>query len=107
MLGMLVTLTSIGAGALGAAILVYLYPLRLTPLRLVGTDLAHAVPLALVAGAGHLAAGNVDFRLLGELLAGSLPGIVLGARWSSQVSEAVLRLLIAVMLAVCAGKIVW
>jgi uncharacterized membrane protein YfcA len=61
----------------------------------------------LVAGAGHLAAGNVDFRLLGELLAGSLPGIVLGAWWSSRVSEAVLRLLIAVMLAVCAAKIVW
>jgi uncharacterized membrane protein YfcA len=106
-LGGLVTLTSIGAGALGVAILVYLYPLRLTPVKLAGTDLAHAVPLALVASAGHLAAGNVDFRLLGALLAGSLPGIVLGAWWSTRASEAVLRLLIAATMAVCGIKILW
>ncbi len=107
MLGALVTLTSIGAGALGAAVLLYLYPLRLTPAKLVGTDLAHAVPLALVAGSGHLAAGNVDFRLLGTLVAGSLPGIVLGAWWASRAPEGALRLIIAVMLMVCSVKMLW
>jgi uncharacterized membrane protein YfcA len=72
-LGLLVTLTSVGAGALGTVMLLYLYPLRMTPARLVGTDIVHAIPLTLLAGAGHLAMGNVDFRLLGFLLLGSVP----------------------------------
>jgi uncharacterized protein len=71
-LGVLVTLTSIGAGALGTVMLVYLYPLRLNASKLVGTDLAHAIPLALIAGMGHLTLGNVDYRLLLNLLMGSM-----------------------------------
>ena len=69
----LVALTSVGAGALGTVALVYLYPFRLTAAKLVGTDLAHAIPLALVAGAGHLMLGNTDFALLGNLLVGLDP----------------------------------
>ena len=91
MLGLLVTLTSVGAGALGAVMLICLYPLRLTPPRLIATDIVHAVPLAIFAGAGHLMAGNVDLALLGNLLLGSVPGVVIGARLSSRLPHAVLR----------------
>lgn len=98
-LGVLVTLTSIGAGALGSVMLVFLYPLRLTPVKLVGTDLAHAIPLALVAGAGHILLGNVDFVLLVSLLLGSVPGVLLGAHFGGKLPEKVLRLTIALMLA--------
>jgi uncharacterized protein len=73
-LGVLVTLTSIGAGALGTVMLVYLYPMRLNASKLVGTDLAHAIPLALIAGLGHLSLGNVNYSLLINLLLGSIPG---------------------------------
>ena len=97
-LGVMVTLTSIGAGALGTVMLVYLYPVRLTAAKLVGTDLAHAIPLALLAGAGHLALGNVDFGLLGTLLAGSIPGILIGATLSARVPEGLVRGAIAVIL---------
>jgi len=79
LLGVIVTLTSVGAGALGAVLLLALYPLRLTPQRLVGTDLMRAIPLALVAGAGHWLMGNVDWVLLGWMLLGSVPGVLLGA----------------------------
>ncbi|MCB1829972.1 MAG: sulfite exporter TauE/SafE family protein [Gammaproteobacteria bacterium] len=103
-LGSLVTLTSIGAGALGSVILVFLYPLRLTPVKLVGTDLAHAIPLALVAGAGHILLGNVDFVLLGTLLLGSIPGVLLGAHFGGKLPEQVLRLTIALMLALIGFK---
>ena len=78
-LGVLVALTSIGAGALGTVMMVHLYPLRLTPHKLVGTDLAHAIPLALLAGLGHLFIGNVDTTLLVNLLLGSIPGVLLGS----------------------------
>jgi hypothetical protein len=78
-LGVLVALTSIGAGALGTTFLVYLYPLRLTPRLLVGTDLAHAIPLALLTGLGHLWLGNVSWSLLGTLLVGSIPGVIAGS----------------------------
>jgi uncharacterized membrane protein YfcA len=104
-LGALVTLTSIGAGALGTVMLVYLYPLRLTPSRLVGTDLAHAIPVALVAGVGHLALGNVDFGLLGWLLAGSLPGAWIGAHFSTRAPERFLRNAIALILLVIGLRI--
>lgn len=104
-LGVLVTLTSIGAGALGAVLLVYLYPLRLTPAKLVGTDLAHAIPVALVAGLGHLALGNVDFVLLGWLLAGSLPGVWLGSRLSMKVPQQLIRGAIAFILLVVGVRI--
>jgi uncharacterized protein len=105
LLGFLVTLTSIGAGALGAVLLLALYPLRMVPARLVGTDIVHAVPLTLVAGAGHLAMGHVDLPLLGWLLAGSLPGVALGALLSGRVSERTLRLVIAVVLGAVSLKL--
>jgi hypothetical protein len=98
-LGVLVTITSVGAGALGMTMLVILYPgVRLV--RLVGTDVAHAVPLTLVAGIGHLLLGNVDWILLVSLLLGSLPGITLGSHMSSRVPERVLRPLLAAILAI-------
>jgi hypothetical protein len=106
LLGFLVTLTSVGAGALGVVMLVYLYPYRLTPPKLVGTDIAHAIPLTLVAGLGHWGLGNVDFALLGSLLLGSIPGIILGSRLSIKVNHVYVRNAIALMLAVVAGKLV-
>jgi uncharacterized membrane protein YfcA len=97
-LGALVTLTSVGAGALGAVALVHLYPTRLTPVRLVATDIAHAVPLALCAGAGYLAIGEVDGALLRDLLAGSIPAALLGAALSSRVPQALLRVALGLVL---------
>lgn len=90
-LGGLVSLTSVGAGALGAVFLYHLYPVRLTPSRLVATDIAHAVPLALVAGLGHLAISQVDLGLLRDLLAGSVPAALAGAALSSRVPHTLLR----------------
>jgi len=104
-LGFLVTLTSVGAGALGVVMLVYLYPYRLTPAKLVGTDIAHAIPLTLVAGLGHLGLGNINFPLLGSLLLGSIPGIVLGSRLSIKVDHGYVRTAIALMLAIVGGKL--
>jgi uncharacterized membrane protein YfcA len=97
-LGIMVTLTSVGAGALGAAFLSYLYPLRLTPPRLIATDIAHAIPLAMFAGAGHLLIGNVDFGLLGNLLLGSIPAVILGAMLSARLPHALLRWILALVL---------
>jgi uncharacterized protein len=91
LLGALVTLTSIGAGALGVVFLAYLYPLRLTPSRLIATDIVHAIPLTMFAGFGHLLLGNVDFGLLGNLLIGSIPGVLGGALLSSRLPHGVLR----------------
>ena len=105
LLGRLVTLTSVGAGALGAVMLVYLYPFRMKPNRLVGTDIVHAVPLTLVAGSGHLLMGNVDFALLGQLLAGSIPGIVIGSLLAYRTPEAWLRKGIAFVLAAVSLKL--
>lgn len=105
-LGFLVTLTSVGAGALGAVMLLYLYPWRMTPGRLVGTDIVHAIPLTLVAGTGHMMMGHVDFSLLGGLLLGSVPGVVLGSLISSKTPENLLRLAIAVVLAAVGAKLV-
>ena len=104
-LGLLVTLTSIGAGALGTVMLVYLYPFRMTPQRLVGTDIVHAIPLTIVAGAGHLVMGNVDLALLGTLLVGSIPGIILGSLLMGRLPERALRLGIAGVLVVAGGKL--
>lgn len=89
-IGVLVTLSSVGAGAVGAAVLLVLYP-RLPAIRIVGTDLAHAVPLAAMAGLGHLGLGTVDFALLGLLLLGSLPGIYLGSRIGLRLPDRVMR----------------
>lgn len=103
--GCLVSLTSVGAGALGTVALAYLYPYRLTPAKLVGTDLAHAIPLTLIAGAGHILLGNIELRLLGHLLAGSIPGILLGSLLSTRAPEGVLRGAIAGVLILVAGKL--
>jgi uncharacterized membrane protein YfcA len=105
LLGVVVTLTSVGAGALGAVLLLALYPLRLTPQRLVGTDLMHAIPLALVAGAGHWLMGNVDWALLGWMLLGSVPGVLLGAHLATRAPEGALRPMIALLLLASGGKI--
>lgn len=105
LLGAVVTLTSVGAGALGATLLVMLYPYRMTPQKVVGTDIVHAVPLTLLAGLGHFWMGNVDLRLLGTLLLGSIPGIILGARLASRISPAFLRLLLALMLLISGWRL--
>ena len=104
-LGVLVTVSSVGAGALGTLALFLLYP-RLPTRQVVGTDIAHAVPLTLIGGLGHAALGTVDFVLLGSLLLGSLPGIWLGSHLSSHVPERVLRSLLATMLLIIGGKFV-
>lgn len=104
-LGFLVTLTSIGAGALGAIFLAYLYPTRLTPARLVATDLVHAIPLALFAGLGHLMVGKVDMRLLTLLLCGSIPGVLVGAKLVHHLPQAVLRWTMAAVLLVVGIKL--
>jgi uncharacterized protein len=104
LLGMLVTLSSVGAGALGVVLLMFLYP-RLSAARIVGTDIAHAVPLTFVAGLGHAALGTVDFGLLGSLLLGSLPGIYLGSHVGAKVPERVLRPTLAAMLMIIGGRL--
>lgn len=93
-LGVLVTLTSVGAGALGTAIMMILFPLMRAK-NIVGTDLAHAVPLTLVAGTGHIFLGNVDYLLLIALLIGSIPSIYLGTRIASHVPNKVLQPILA------------
>lgn len=103
-LGILVTLTSIGAGALGAVLLIALYPLRMSARRLVGTDIVHAVPLTMVAGMGHLLMGNVDFKLLGALLVGSIPGIIIGSLLATRLSANIIRPALAVVLAASGFK---
>jgi uncharacterized protein len=105
-LGVMVTLTSVGAGALGATMLLALYPVRLTARRLVGTDIIHAVPLTLVGGIGHLLIGNVDVRLLASLLVGSVPGIVIGSLLANRLSERVVRPALAMVLLVVGLKLV-
>lgn len=97
LLGATVTLTSIGAGALGTVTLFFLYPLLPTP-KLVGTEIAHAIPLTLVAGLGHASMGNLDLALLGQLLLGSLPGIYVGSMLSGKMPDLMLRNAIAIML---------
>lgn len=104
-LGVLVTLTSIGAGALGVVFLAYLYPLRLTASRLIATDIVHAIPLAVFAGMGHLVIGNVNFALLGNLLIGSIPGVIAGALLSTYLPQVVLRRALSAILLVTGFKL--
>lgn len=103
-LGVMVTLTSIGAGALGTVALFLLYPFLVTR-RLVGTEIAHAVPLTLVAGLGHAGMGNMDWSLLGYLLLGSLPGIYVGSHLTGRISDRVLRPCLAGMLLLIGYKL--
>jgi uncharacterized membrane protein YfcA len=105
LLGVLVTVSSVGAGALGVAVLFYLYP-RLPAIRIIGSDIAHAVPLTLVAGLGHWLIGSVDWSLLGSLLLGSLPGIWLGSHASAKVPDRILRPILAGMLVLIGGKLI-
>jgi len=104
-LGVVVTLTSVGAGAIGAVALLYLYPLRLTPARLVGTDLMHAIPLACIAGASHWLMGGVDWTLLAWMLLGSVPGVLLGAQWATRAPDGPLRSLLAILLVLAGVKV--
>jgi uncharacterized protein len=102
--GALVSISSVGAGAVGVTVLLLLYP-RLPMASIVGSDIAHAVPLTLVAGLGHWALGEIDWHLMGVLLMGSLPGIVVGSYGAVRVPEAVLRMALAAILVVVVGKI--
>lgn len=97
LLGFLVTLSSIGSGAVGAAVLILLYPL-LPAISVVGTDLMHAVPLVGVAALGHWQLGNVDFQLLGSLVLGAAPGVWLGAKLGTRLPEQYVRRVLAVAL---------
>lgn len=97
LLGCLVTLTSVGAGAIGVAVLSLLYPTLLAR-RIVGTDVVHAIPLAFLSGAGHLGLGHVDWKILVTLLAGSIPGILLGSRLTGVLPDALLRLTLSAVL---------
>jgi uncharacterized membrane protein YfcA len=105
-LGGLVTLTSVGAGALGVTALLLIYP-RIGITKIVGTDIAHAVPLTLVAGLGHVSLGTVDYSLLGVLLIGSIPGIYIGSHLSSKVSEQSVRYVLALILIYVGQKLIF
>lgn len=104
LLGSVVTLTSVGAGAIGVVVLTMLYP-ALKTRHLIGTDIVHAVPLTLVSGLGHLSMGNANFTLLGLLLAGSLPGIALGSRLTGRLPDWLLRIALAVILLFAAHQL--
>ncbi|HUW25970.1 MAG TPA: sulfite exporter TauE/SafE family protein [Gallionella sp.] len=101
--GVLVTISSIGAGVLGTVALLFLYP-RMPAVKVVGTDIVHAVPLTALAGMGHMALGTVDTVLLAGLLLGSLPGIYIGSHLSAMVPEKVLRPLLATMLLIIGAR---
>ncbi|HUU25694.1 MAG TPA: sulfite exporter TauE/SafE family protein [Methyloceanibacter sp.] len=105
-LGLLVTLTSVGAGAIGVVVLAMLFP-ALPAKRIVGTDIAHAVPLTLVAGAGHLGLGHVDPGVLVALLCGSIPGILLGTRLAGVAPDWLLRPLLALTLCYAAYALLY
>lgn len=96
-LGGLVALTSVGAGAIGVSVLTGLYPMLLAR-RIVGTDIVHAVPLTLVSGLGHAGMGNLDVTLLVALLAGSVPGILIGSRLTGHIPDWFLRVILAITL---------
>jgi uncharacterized membrane protein YfcA len=105
-LGVMVSVSSVGAGAIGVTVLLLLYP-QLPTARIVGSDIAHAVPLTLVAGLGHWMLGSIDWPLLGSLLVGSLPGIVLGSYLSTRVPDLVLRLTLAATLLAVGGRLLF
>ncbi len=105
LIGTLVTLTSVGAGAVGVTVLLLLYPLLPLP-RIVAADIAYAVPLTLVAGLGHASLGSVDWPLLGKLLAGSIPGIWIGSHLMTRTPERVIRSLLSMLLAYAGLKLI-
>ena len=104
LIGTLVTLTSVGAGAIGVTVLMLLYPLLPLP-RIVAADIAYAVPLTLVAGAGHASLGSVDWAMLACLLAGSLPGIWIGSHLMHKTPERLVRSMLSVLLAYAGLKL--
>jgi uncharacterized protein len=105
LVGTLVTLTSVGAGAIGVLVLMLLYPALPLP-RIVAADIAYAVPLTLVAGLGHASLGSVDWTLLVKLLAGSLPGIWLGSHLGLKTPERLIRSVLSVLLAYAGFKLI-
>jgi len=105
-LGVLVSISSVGAGAIGVMALLLLYP-QLPMVRIVGSDIAHAVPLTLIAGLGHWMIGSVDWAIVGSLLTGSLPGIFVGSYFAVRVPERALRLVLATVLFVVAGRVAY
>ncbi|HZP69703.1 MAG TPA: sulfite exporter TauE/SafE family protein [Pseudolabrys sp.] len=105
-LGCLVSISSVGAGALGVIALVLLYP-QLPVAKIVGSDIAHAVPLTLIAGLGHWMMGSVNWAIIGSLLAGSLPGIFVGSYFAIRIPERALRLVLASVLFVVATRIAY
>ena len=106
-LGVAVTLTSVGAGALGVVMLMALYPVRLTPDKLVATDIAHALPVALIAGLGHVFLGQVNFHVLGALLIGSIPGVLIASRLTLRLPAQVTRVLIGLVLAIVSERMLF
>jgi uncharacterized membrane protein YfcA len=104
-LGVLVSISSVGAGAIGVTALLILYP-HLPMRRIVGSDIAHAVPLTLAGGIGHLMLGSIDWHILFSRLVGSLPGVFLGGHASIRMPDMVLRLLLATILIIVAGKLI-
>jgi hypothetical protein len=102
-----VTLTSVGAGALGAVALLYLYPLRLTGDRLVATDIAHALPVTFLAAVGHATLGHINLQILACLLLGSVPGVLLASRAVIRIPPMITRVMIAVMLAVVSERMLF
>jgi uncharacterized membrane protein YfcA len=105
-LGFLVTISSVGAGALGATAMLLLYP-KLPTATVIGSDIAHAVPLTLVAGLGHWWLGSVDGGLLVALLLGSIPGVILGSHLSAFLPDSVLRFMLAAVLALVGARLVF
>jgi uncharacterized membrane protein YfcA len=105
-LGVLVTVSSIGAGAIGATLIILLYP-RLTPAEIAGTDIAYAVPLTAIAAIGHWWLGSIDWQLLTTLLLGSIPGIIIGSAAARAVPERLLRYILASTLTLVAAKMIF
>lgn len=105
LIGTMVTLTSVGAGAIGVTVLMILYPMLPLP-RIVAADIAYAVPLTLVAGFGHASMGSVDWPLLGKLLIGSIPGIWVGSHVMTRIPERAIRSLLSVLLAYAGLKLI-
>jgi len=106
LLGVLVTISSVGAGALGVTALLLLYP-ELPAISIAASDIAHAVPLTLVAGMGHLLSGGVDMGVLVSLLCGSLPGIMLASLFAPRLPDRALRAILAATLAIVAGRLLY
>jgi uncharacterized membrane protein YfcA len=104
LLGMLVTLTSVGAGAIGVTALILLYP-QLPAARIVGSDIVHAVPLTFAAGIGHWLLGSTDMYLFLSLILGSIPGILVSSYLAARVPESALRIVLAITLVVVATKL--